>query len=106
MEEKRRTQTSQRINTINIHRTTTTNPLSTRSPESERRINFILNPNQRIQHHRTGFVQIECVALHARLRGWLVGVPAVDVEGLDLALGLSGRLLDRACLRGRRDARG
>ena len=102
---RQRTQTSQRVHTINIHRTTPTDPLSTTPSKRERWIDLILNANQCIKHHRSCLVQIQCIALHARLGGWLVGIPAVDVEGLDLALRLSGRLLDRASLGLRRDAR-
>jgi hypothetical protein len=90
----RHTQTRQGINSINIHRTAPTNPLPTTSPKCECRINLILNPNQRIQHHRSRLIQIQSIGLHPRLGGWLVGVPAVDVEGFDLGFGSEGGILD------------
>jgi len=51
-------QTSQSINSINIHRTTPTYSLPTTPSKCQRRINLILNPDQRIQHHRTRLIQI------------------------------------------------
>jgi hypothetical protein len=98
------TQTSQSINPINIHRTAPTNPLSTAPSKSKRRIYLILNPDQRIQHHRSGLVQVQSVRLHPRLRGRFIRVPAVNVEGLDLGVWGGGRLFDRAGLRGGDDA--
>jgi len=95
------TQTSQSINTINIHRATSTDSLPTTPSESQSRINFILDANQSIQHHRTRLLQIESVGLHSWLGSRLIWVPAVDVEGLDLSFWVFGRLLDCRCLRGR-----
>jgi len=102
--EGKHTQASKRINTINVHRTTPTNSLSATPSEGERRINLILNPNQRIQYHRTRLIQIQRVALHSGLGGWLIGVPAVDVEGLDSGLWIMGRLFDRTGFSGRNSA--
>lgn len=100
---RRLTQTSQSINPINIHRTAPTNTLSAAPSERKRRIYLILDPDERIQHHGAGLVQVQRVRLHPRLRGRLVGVPAVDVEGLGLGFRIVGGLFDRAGLRGRYD---
>ena len=93
------TQTSQSIHPVNIHRAAPTDPLPTAPSESQRRVHLVLNPDQRIQHHRPRLVQVERVALHLRLAGGLVGVPAVDVEGLGLRIGCWA-LADRGRLGG------
>jgi len=77
-------QTSQSIDTINVHRTASTNALSATPSEGQGGIDLILNSDQRIQHHRTRLLQVQSIALHARLRCWLIGIPSVDVERLDL----------------------
>lgn len=92
-------QTSQSINPINVHRTTPTDPLSAAPSESKCRIHLVLDSDQRIQHHGSCLVQIKRVRLHPRLGGRLVGIPAIDVEGLDLGVWRSGRLFDCAGLR-------
>lgn len=88
------TKTSQRIHTIDIHRTAPTDTLATAPSEGQCRVDLVLDPDQSIQHHGSGLVQIQGVALHPRLGGWLVGVPSVDVECLDLCVGIFGWLLD------------
>jgi len=82
------TQTSQSINPINIHRTAAADPLAAAPPERQRRVHLVLDPDQRVQHHGSRLVQVQRVRLHPRLRRRLVGVPAVDVEGLRLGLRL------------------
>jgi len=94
-------QAGESVDTINVHRAATADALSAAPSESQGGINLVLNPDQRIQHHGTGLIQIQSVGLHSWLRGWLIGVPAVDVECLDLCLGIVGGLLDRARLRWR-----
>lgn len=100
----KRTQTSQSVNTIDIHRTTATNALSATPSESECRVNLILNSDKSIQHHRARLVEIKRVALHTGFGSWLIGVPAVDLEGLDFGIGVRGWFLDCAGL-GRRSNR-
>lgn len=53
-----RTQTSQRVNPINIHCTAPTYPFSAASPKSQCRINLVLDPDQGIQDHRPRLVHI------------------------------------------------
>jgi hypothetical protein len=79
-----RTQTSKSIDTINVHRTTPTNALATTPSKCQGGVNLVLNSDQSIQNHGSRLIQIKSVALHMRLLSWLVGIPAVDVEGLDL----------------------
>lgn len=89
-----RTQTSQCVDTIDVHRTASADTLSATPSEGQSRINLVLDPDQRVQHHRTRLLQIQRVALHARLRAWLIRVPSVDVEGLDLGIRVLCWLLD------------
>lgn len=95
------TQASKCVDTIDVHGAATTDPLSAAPSEGQRRINLVLDANQGIQHHGTGLVQVEGVALHARLRGRLVGIPAVYVERLGPGLGVDIRLDDGRSLAGR-----
>jgi hypothetical protein len=83
-------QASQRVDTINVHRTASADTLSARPSEGQGRVDLILDSDQSIQHHRSSLVQIQGITLHARLGGWLVGVPSVDVEGLGLCLRIWG----------------
>ena len=92
------TQARKCIDTINVHRTAPTNTLSTTPPERKRRINLILNPNKRIQHHRARLVQIKRIRLHLRFARGLIRVPSVDVEGLGLWVLARIGFLDGACL--------
>jgi len=100
------TQACQGVDTINVHRTTSANSFSATPSEGQGRVNLILDPNERIQHHRSRLVQIEGVALHAWLRGRLIGIPAVDVEGLDFGIRVAAGLLDCRRLRRRDSASG
>lgn len=88
------TQTSQRVDPVNVHRARPADALPAAPPERQRRVDLVLDPDQRVQHHGAGFVQVERVGLHPWLLGRLVGVPAVDVEGLDLGAFLGGGLFD------------
>lgn len=96
------TQASQCVDTINVHRAATADTLSAASPERERRVHLVLDPDQSVQHHWPSLVQIEGVGLHLRLAGRLIGVPAVDVEGLDGSILVRAGLLDCAGLGWRR----
>ena len=80
------TQTRQRVDTINVHCAATANALSAASPESESGVHLVLDPDKRVQHHGSGLVQVEGVGLHLGLGRGLIGVPAVDVEGLGQGL--------------------
>lgn len=51
-----RTQASQGVDTVNVHRTATTDTLSATSPESQGWVDFVLNSDERIEHHGTGLV--------------------------------------------------
>ena len=84
------TQTRQRIHAINVHRARATDALPARTPERQRRIQVILDLDERIQHHRSAFRQVDLVRLQRRLFRRRVRVPAVDFELLEFLAG-SGR---------------
>jgi hypothetical protein len=89
------TQTGQRVDAVNVHGAAAADALATTPPEGQGRVDLVLDADERIEHHGAGLVQVELVRLHLGLRGGLVGVPAVDVERLQLRiLGRRG-LLDR-----------
>ena len=100
VENVKHTQASQSIYSINIHRTAATNALSATPSERQCRIHLVLDPNQRIQHHRAGLVQIQCIGLHPRLGGRLIWIPTVDMENLGLRILVDARILDVARLAG------
>jgi len=91
-------QAGQGVYTIDVHRTASADTLSATPSESQGRIDFILDSDQSIQHHGSRLVQVQSVALHARLGGRLVGIPSVDVKGLDLCLRVVCRFFDRGTL--------
>ena len=92
------TQTCQGIDTINVHRTASTNALSTTPPERKRGVNLILDPNECIQHHRPGLVQVQGIRLHLRLARRLIRVPPIYLKCLDLRILARTGLLDVAGL--------
>lgn len=73
----------QRIRTADVHRTRAANALATRSSECQCWIDFILNQQQCIQHHRCTIVQIHFVLLHVWLFIWLIGIPSINFECFD-----------------------
>jgi len=87
-------QASQSVDTIDVHGTTSADTLTARSSEGKSWVDLVLNANEGVQHHGSGLVQVEGVGLHAWLGGRLIGVPSVDVEGLDLGRWLSSWFLD------------
>jgi hypothetical protein len=93
------TQTRQRVDTINVHCATAANALSAASPECKSRVHLVLDPDERVQHHGSGLVQVEGVGLHLGLGRRLIGVPAVDMEGLGQGILVQRRLLDGCGLR-------
>lgn len=53
------TKTCQCVYTVNVHGATSTNSLTTTPPEGQGWVDFVLDPDERIQHHGSGFVQVE-----------------------------------------------
>ena len=87
------TQASQSVDTVNVHSTATTDTLTARAAESKGRVEFVLYPDQSIEHHGAGLVQVELVVLHGGLLAGSIRVPAVDLEGLQVGV-LGGAGLD------------
>lgn len=98
----KRTQAGKGVDTVNVHGAGTADALSARASEGQSGVELVLDADQGVEHHGTRLVQVERVALHARLVAGGVGVPSVDVERLDLAVGVLCGLLDRRRLVGRK----
>ena len=118
-----RTQASQGVHSVDVHRAAATDTLSATPAEGQGWVQLVLNSHQCVENHGSGLVQIQRVGLHARLLCWVVGVladssanktwcksvpsssakvsllvtyPSVDLEllhVLDLGVALSGGLL-------------
>ena len=86
---RRHTQASQSVNTVDVHGARTADTFTAGSAESQGRVEFVLYPDESIEHHGSGLVQVEVVGGHLGLLAGLVWVPAVDLEGLHL--GVLGR---------------
>jgi len=87
------------VDTVDIHSAASADTLSATPSECEGGVDLVLDSDQGIQHHRTGLVQIQGIALHSWLRRWLVWVPSVDVECFDLGLWVRSGLFDGGSLR-------
>lgn len=87
------TQAGEGVGAVDVHGAGTADTLTARAAEGKGRVELILDADKGVEHHGTGLVEVEGVALHARLLGRGVGVPAVDLEGLEL-----GALLRRGLL--------
>lgn len=82
---------------VNVHGAAAANTLTATPAERQGRIELVLDADKGIQHHGASLVEVDGVALHARLLGGRVGVPAVDLERLHLRsrVGGGGGLADR-----------
>jgi len=98
------TQACKSIDTINVHGAASANTLSATPSECEGWVHLVLDSDQGIQHHRSGLLQIQGIALHPWLRGWLIWVPSVDVECLDLGIRVGSRIFDCVGLRWRHNS--
>lgn len=89
------TQAGQSVDTVDVHGARTADTLTAGSPEGQGRVEFVLNTDERIEHHGSGLVEVEIVGLHLGLLARLIRVPAVDLEGLHLGLLGGSRLNGR-----------
>lgn len=95
-----RTQTSKGVDSVNIHGTATTDTLSATPPKCQGWVDFVLDPDQSVQHHGTSLVQVERITLHSGFRPRLVRIPPVDMESLDLCiLARAGAWILGGCVR-------
>lgn len=60
------TETGEGIDTVDIHCAAPADALSARPPERKSRIDLILDPDQSVEHHGSGPVEVEGVGLHPR----------------------------------------
>lgn len=76
------TQAGQSVDSVNVHGATAADTLTAASSEGQRGVDLVLYPDEGIEHHRTGLIQVQRVGLHMGLLRGRVGVPSVDVERL------------------------
>jgi len=87
------TQASEGVGAVDVHGAAAADALSAAAAEGEGRVELVLDADQGVEDHGPGLVEVEGVALHARLLGRCVGVPAVDLEGLEVGLVARGGLV-------------
>lgn len=89
-------QASQSVGTVDVHGARATDTFSATSSEGKGRVDFVLDSHEGIEHHGSGFVEVESVGLHPWLLGRRVGIPSVHLEGLQttvvgtLGVGIDG----------------
>lgn len=88
--DRKRTQAGQGVDTVNVHGAATADTLTAGAAEGEGGILLVLYPNEGVEHHGAGLVQVEVIGLHGRLLARGIRVPTVDLEGLHLGRGLGG----------------
>jgi len=75
-------ETGEGVGAVDVHRATAANPLPARSPESQRRVQLVLDLDQTIQHHRTASVEIDFIGLLVGLLSRNVRIPSINIEFL------------------------
>lgn len=80
------TQAGEGVGAVNVHGARAANTLSAGAAEGEGRIDLVLDADEGVENHRPRLVEVEGVGLHAGLLGRLVGIPAVDLEGLEFGI--------------------
>ncbi len=73
----------QRVAAIDVHRTGTADALATRATKRQRRVNLVLDLDERVQHHRAAAVEIDLVGIEARVVS-AIRVVAIDGEAPDV----------------------
>src|SRR4029079_10675867 len=69
------------VGAVDIHATGTTDTFTTRPAKSERRIDLVLNPDKRIEHHWSTIVEVDFKSIDGRIPTG-VGIVSIDIEGL------------------------
>lgn len=85
-ESKRHTEAGQGVLAVDVHGAGTADALAATSAEGQGRVDLVLDADDGVEHHGAGLVEVNGVALQARLLGGRVGVPAVDLERLEARL--------------------
>lgn len=108
-ESKRHTEASKGVLAVDVHGAGAADTLAATSAERQGRVDLVLDADDGVEHHGAGLVEVNGVALQARLLGGRVRVPAVDLERLearllllDLADGGHGARKGNAGAKGRR----
>lgn len=74
--------TSQSVDTSNVHGAGATDSLSTRSAESQSWIHFVLDLNESIEDHGTAILQVHGIFFHFRFLSLLLRIPSINGESL------------------------
>src|SRR5271166_2362769 len=74
-----RLQTGERITTIDVHGAGAADALTAGATEGQRRVDLVLDLDQRVQDHRAACVEIDLIGVGARVLP-IVRVPAIDLE--------------------------
>lgn len=92
---------------VDVHGAATADTFTATPPEDEGGVLLVLDLEEGVENHLTGLVEVELVVLKVRLLGGVVGVPAVNLEGLH-PLGLLGlgRFADGSHGAGKHGSRG
>src|SRR5690606_30761278 len=69
----------QRIGAVDVHRARTADALAARAAEGQRRVDLVLDLDQRVQDHRAALVEVDLVGIGARILV-VVRAPAIDLE--------------------------
>src|SRR5690606_16795272 len=69
----------ERIDAVDVHGAGAADALPAGAAEGQRRVDIVLDIDQRVQHHRPAFGEVDFVSVDARV-AVLVGVPAVNAE--------------------------
>ena len=70
----------QRVGTVDVHRAAAADALAAGTAKGQRRIDLVLDLQQRVQNHRAAAGQVHLVGVHARILA-IVRTPAIDLEG-------------------------
>src|SRR4029077_13867653 len=65
------------IGAVDVHRAASAHALAAGSSESQRRIDLVLDPDQRVEHHRPAILDVDEIGVDARV-GAVLGIVAVD----------------------------
>ena len=85
-----RGQTGERVGPIDVHRAGAAHAFTAGSPERQRRIDLVVDLDQRVENHRSALIEIDFEHIDRRV-GVLVRIPAIDPEALDVRAILSVR---------------
>lgn len=69
---------SERVAAVDVHRAGAADSLATRPPEGQRRVDLVLDLDQRVENHRAAAVEVKLKRLCVRLLSRLLRVVSVD----------------------------